>query len=155
MDTKSLIASFLGSALTLLVGIVLLRFVDIRSVQGSGNTSGWQAREYLETTNKVTGKEALKACPAGFHMANMAEIVNPSALKYDTSRGYTAPDSGSGPPFGVEGWVRTGGEDWGKGPTTGGGIANCELWTTNANDEAGSVVMLTAGWGPNVGAVIR
>jgi hypothetical protein len=123
------------------------------SPQISPQTTIWQARHYYETKIKVTGKQALQACSNGFHMANMAEIINPSALKYDLDLGFTLADSGSGPPFGEEGWVRTGGPSWGPGPTSGGGIANCSVWTSEASDESGTVVSLTPGWGPNTGSI--
>jgi hypothetical protein len=154
MDKNLLKASFLGSLFT--VVLATLAFFSLRgsTVSGNASTASWQARRYCLTKTKVTGDKPLTSCPAGFHMANMAEIVNPSTLQYDTTAGFSAPDSGSGPPFGEEGWIRTGLVAGGKGPLTGGGIANCELWTTAATDEGGSVVQLTAGWGPNVGAVV-
>jgi hypothetical protein len=123
------------------------------SAQTTSHTVGWQARLYYETKSKTTGKHALEACSIGFHMANMAEIMNPSSLKYDSDAGFTLADSGSGPPFGEDGWIRTGEPSWGAGPTSGGGIANCSVWTSEASDESGTVVSLTPGWGSNVGSI--
>lgn len=156
MDKNLLKASFLASVFTVALATLVFYVLRGSTVFGSSNTesTSWQARRYCLTKTKVAGNKPLTACPAGFHMANMAEIVNPSVLKYDTSVGFNAPDSGSGPPFNEEGWVRTGEVSWGPGPTSGGGIANCELWTKDAADESGSVVALTPAWGSNIGAVI-
>jgi hypothetical protein len=156
-DKNLLKASFLGSVFTVVLATFFLYGLRGSTVLGSSSTesTSWQARRYCLTKTKVAGNKPLTACPAGFHMANMAEIVNPSALKYDSTVGFSAPDSGSGPPFDEQGWVRTGLNSWGKGSVaTGGGVANCELWTTDAEDAGGTVVKLTGGWGTNVGAVV-
>jgi hypothetical protein len=64
-------------------------------------------RAFYLTTTEHNGAQALTACAAGFHMASLWEIWDPSNLRYDTTRGFTMADAGSGPP-GALGWVRTG-----------------------------------------------
>jgi hypothetical protein len=152
-------AVMFGTAIAIVVVVASLFWFSGGSAAVSEQKTtnvGWQARGYLLTKMKVNGKQALAACPSGYHMANMAEIVSPSSLKYDTSNGFTYPDSGSGPPFATEGWVRTGLPSWPIGtgsPTSGGGVANCRVWTSDAAEDSGSVVMLVGGWGANVGSI--
>ena len=105
---------------------------------------------YLTLAADFNGSQALNACTTGFHMASLWEIHEPSILKYDTSLGFTADDSGSGPPNEVVGfgWVRTG------GPRLFGtllrGTANCANWTsagsTNGTTDFGSIVGLSGDW---------
>jgi hypothetical protein len=72
-------------------------------------------REYYLTTAPVVANQALSACAAGFHMASLWEIQDPSNLDYNIVLGYALnADQGHGPPtfdgIGViSGWVRTGG----------------------------------------------
>jgi hypothetical protein len=63
---------------------------------------------YYLTTRTFQGNAALTAGTAGFHMASLWEIRDTSNLQYDTSRGLTQADSGSGPPTETWGWARTG-----------------------------------------------
>ena len=65
------------------------------------------SRAFYLTTTTHTGAQATTACAAGFHMASLWEIFDPSNLRYDATVGATADDSGAGPPF-LGGWVRTG-----------------------------------------------
>src|SRR5262249_29960257 len=87
-----------------------------------------KSRYYL-TTVGVQGNAALTACDKDFHMASLWEIHDTSNLEYDTSRGLTRDDSGSGPPTGL-GWIRTGG---GALSSTLAGEGNCNAWTTNSS----------------------
>ena len=64
--------------------------------------------KYYLTSVSVPGDAALTACDPGFHMASLWEIHDTSNLQYDTGRGLTQDDSGSGPPAAL-GWIRTGG----------------------------------------------
>jgi hypothetical protein len=109
--------------------------------------SAWRGRGYYLTPGAVQGNQPLTACASGYHMANMAEILNPSMLNYDTSKGFKTDDSGSGPPWSAQGWVRTG-EASSSGAITGGGVANCKLWTDNTHANTGTVVWLSPSWGP-------
>jgi hypothetical protein len=117
------------------------------SVLASAPTT-WSGRGFYLTKAAVQGDKPIGSCSTGYHMANMAEIVNPSVLKYDTGLGYMNPDSGSGPPFDVEGWVRTGNVGIGAA-LNGGGYANCAVWTTNSPDSGGTVIQLQGVWGTN------
>ena len=54
---------------------------------------------------------AAAACAAGFHMAALVELLDPSTLAYVAGLGVPEPfqsDQGSGPPFQLRGWARTG-----------------------------------------------
>jgi hypothetical protein len=78
------------------------------------------------TKNSADGSQALTACAAGFHMASLWEIFDPSNLQYDGTLGRTNDDSGFGPPtadfFLNGGWVRTG---FGSSATGAVGETNC------------------------------
>ena len=65
-------------------------------------------RAFYVTSVGHKGDAASTACESGFHMASIWEIIDVSNLRYDTARGFTRPDSGSGPPQWEEGWIRTG-----------------------------------------------
>lgn len=65
-------------------------------------------RFYLTLNGDFDGSEASTACDPGFHMASMWEVIDPSNLRYDTTRGVLGMDSGSGPPNLTGGWIRTG-----------------------------------------------
>lgn len=72
---------------------------------GSCTTDG--RRRYYLTTFSLEGDHGADDCEGAFHMAAMFELLDLSNLEYDTTRGITYADSGSGPPT-VEGWIRTG-----------------------------------------------
>src|SRR5262245_44703036 len=73
-------------------------------------------RSFYLTKSPVQGNQVLSACGAGFHMASRFEIASLSGLVYDSKRGASSDDSGSGPPSsaatysssGPSGWIRTG-----------------------------------------------
>jgi hypothetical protein len=104
---------------------------------GSCNPSPRRRRYYL-TTSQYTGNAPLDAgvCAPGFHFASYAELANPTALEYDTSRGFTQDDSGSGPPAVpvAGGWVRSG--------TASESIQNCNVWTSASSSHGGSLLFL-------------
>jgi hypothetical protein len=82
--------------------------------RGQGNSPGGQPqlgpRKFYLTQTLDNGSQALSACAAGYHMASLWEIFDPSNLKYDTTLGVTQADSGSGPPSKettASGWIRT------------------------------------------------
>ena len=79
---------------------------------------------------------ATPACDPGFHFASFLEIIDVSNLKYDTARGRTGDDSGSGPPVFTNGWVRSGG---GPGET-----AECRTWTSHSAGDSGQTNRLIA-----------
>jgi hypothetical protein len=82
-------------------------------------------------------------CSQGYHFASIYEMVDPSNLQYNPNLGTTRTDSGMGPPSGLEGWVRTGGE---KHYDLLAGSANCYGWDTTGPDEYGTVVSLQSEW---------
>lgn len=100
-------------------------------------------RLFYLTTTSVAGNAATTACAAGYHMASMWEIFEVSTLKYNTSLGYTATDSGSGPPASISGWIRTGITSF---TNTVPGNANCNSWTSNNAAHNGTRVNLQPQW---------
>jgi hypothetical protein len=106
---------------------------------------GWAdtRRRFYVTQDVHDGSQALSACAAGFHMASLWEILDPTQLQYDTTLGQTTEDSGFGPPSRIGGWVRTG------KPSTIGSIyaggASCSGYSTAAAG-LGTVVSLTSSW---------
>ena len=92
-----------------------------------------ERRRYYLTIDQFDASEADEPgnCSEGFHFASLWEIEGPSQLRYDTGRGLTGPDSGSGPPArtllpgsSVLGWVRSGQIE----PAA---TDNCDIWATN------------------------
>jgi hypothetical protein len=91
---------------------------------------------YLTKTFTHTGAETLSACAAGYHMASLWEIHDPTNLRYDTELGFTESDSGFGPPT-HGGWIRTGG----AANTVGGaGVGNCNAWKSASGADFGTIV---------------
>lgn len=110
--------------------------------------SGDSRRVFYLTTTTHTGSAAKSACDDGFHMASLWEIHDASGLRYDTSRGATKADSGSGPPndgglqsFNPGGWIRTGAVSTSSGTP---GTANCSAYTSNSGD--GTAAYLVDNW---------
>ncbi len=101
------------------------------------------ARLFYLTTSLAAGNSALTACAAGFHMASLWEIHDVATLKYDTSRGFSANDSGQGPPASIAGWIRTGVPNF---TNTVPGNANCNSWTSNDAGHNGTRVNLQPQW---------
>jgi len=153
VNIRILSSSMIVGICTFALGSMVSQFLWTVKAQPA---TTWQARQYCLSRTMATGKQALTACPTGFHMANMAEIINTSALMYATSVGYTLADSGSGPPFSTEGWVRTG-ENATNGSLTvplsytGGGIGNCNVWTSDAATMTGTSVFLAPEWASYAG----
>lgn len=100
-------------------------------------------RRFYLTTTSVLGAAATTACALGFHMASMWEIHDVSTLQYDTSIGYAATDSGSGPPASIAGWIRTGVPSFSN---TVPGNANCTSWTSSSAAQNGTRVNLQPQW---------
>lgn len=100
-------------------------------------------RLFYLTTSTVAGNAAITACAAGYHMASMWEIFDVSTLEYNTSLGYTATDSGSGPPASIAGWIRTGVPSF---TNTVPGNANCNAWSSNNAAHNGTRVNLQPQW---------
>jgi hypothetical protein len=107
-------------------------------------TSDGRKRWYL-TANTMGGNAPLTACAAGFEMASLWQISDPSTLVYDTTRGATRTDAGSGPPTGLTGWIRTGYAS--SSGTITEGQDNCSAWSSVLSSY-GTVVVLPTDWNP-------
>jgi hypothetical protein len=117
------------------------RKVSASSMQAP-QTASTGLRKYYATDSIKDGSQALTACAAGYHMASLWEIMDPSNLEYNTALGWVNDDSGEGPPT-YDGWVRTGyEEDASMTP----GKANCNLWTSTEYDDWGTAVKLAQDW---------
>jgi hypothetical protein len=98
---------------------------------------------YLTSSYAYNGSQAEDACAAGYHMASLWEILDPSNLRYDTGLGDDRADSGMGPPTVSFGWVRTGHDnDVGTNP----GQANCDTWSSVSGMHNGTTVRLATDW---------
>ena len=111
-----------------------------------------QPRQFYLTTNSFDGSHAETACASGFHMASLWEIFDTSTLVYNTTLGKTQADSGSGPPSGVIGWIRTGSVANDADVMNHAGIANCNGYTENDGTKVGTVANLQAFWGAPPGS---
>jgi hypothetical protein len=123
--------------LTTLAALGLLLVGTLVSAAEAGN------RKFYVTKNGMGGSQALTACATGYHMASLWEILQPSTLTYDTALGFVTDDSGSGPPVGVAGWIRTG---WQEDVLPTRGLANCHAWTSSAATDLGTYVYLPGIW---------
>jgi hypothetical protein len=139
---KNSLIAFAG--LMLLAGILafLLEGIGHGQQDGRNAPARGQSRYYL-TATLHKGNEALMACAAGYHMASLWEIQEPSNLRYDTTLGFTRRDSGSGPPSDSFGWVRTG---WDADESGLPGSANCNAWTSDSPFGEGAAVGLPRIW---------
>jgi hypothetical protein len=100
-------------------------------------------RLFYLTTTLHDGNAPITACAAGYHMASMWEIHDLAALKYNTSLGYSATDSGSGAPASIAGWIRTGVPSF---TNTVPGNANCNSWASDDPSHNGTRVNLQPQW---------
>ena len=75
-------------------------------------------------------------------MVSLWEILDTTRLRYNTTLGYTKPDSGQGPPA-YSGWVRTG---YDNGTTGSQGATNYDGWTSNSADDIGTSTLLASDW---------
>ena len=100
-------------------------------------------RQFYLTTTTHDGLSAPTACAAGYHMASLWEIHDPTQLRYDRTLGASGDDAGSGPPANDSGWIRTGAN---AQTAAGPGDSNCNAYTSNSNADAGTLVELTEEW---------
>ncbi len=101
-------------------------------------------RRFYLTQTAYPGDQALSACATGYHMASLWEIYDPSHLLYDSDLGRIGGDSGSGPPSGLSGWIRTG---YYAADDTSGSVypaPNCNAWQSTSG--SGSKVLLSSDW---------
>ena len=118
-----------------------------------------QARQrrkfYLTDSESFDGAEAANACAAGFHMASLWEIFDPSNLVYDRTRGLViggaANSAEAGPPNFFAGWIREGGARVGSEPNTTPGARDCLGYTSADAVQHGTLVGLSADWGAGSG----
>jgi hypothetical protein len=110
---------------------------------GAAPAASTGMRQFYLTMVNHDGSEASTACAEGYHMASFWEIIDPSNLKYNTTLGFGRPDSGSGPPAELYGWVRTGNVNQTSSTT---GQANCDGWSSNDSSHYGTVVGLPGAW---------
>jgi hypothetical protein len=96
--------------------------------------------------------EALSSCAAGYHMASLWEILDPTELRYARclAEAKVLADQGSGPPAGYWGWVRTGGDG---SVVELAGQANCHVWTDTALGHFGTIVRLNPDWAAPASAI--
>ena len=90
----------------------------------SQGSSPWSARAFYLSKIEVPGGAAQTACSAGFHMASIYEVLNVSALRYETTLGIEVGDLGQGPPGLSYGWIKTG--------LVGDPMHTCNGWTSSA-----------------------
>jgi hypothetical protein len=146
IDIKLNRALVVGLACVLVVA-VLLGFLTLTGGNASASevqapqTASTGMRQFYLTTASLNGDEVLDACAAGYHMASLWEIADPSNLVYNTDLGSHLSDSGQGPPA-MSGWVRTG---YISG-TEVTGRANCSLWTSDSSGDWGSYALLHSEW---------
>ncbi len=95
----------------------------------------------------AAGSTATTTCAAGYHMASLWEINDPSNLKYNTGLGYTSDDSGDGPPTTTWGWVRTG---YVSSDANIPGKANCLGWTSHGLNRYGTTAGLPMTWNNDI-----
>jgi hypothetical protein len=141
--TRGLVAVLSLVLLVVNLGAYLAR--DPAGVAASGAEASQAAstglRHYYLTKTSHDGAGALGACAAGYHMASLWEILDPSNFQYNTELGLTEGDSGQGPTI-WSGWVRTGTmADVGAQP----GEGNCYGWAEADSGANGTLVGLS--WG--------
>jgi hypothetical protein len=117
--------------------------------QDSGTSVGAAGvrQYYLTADSNYIGSQASTACAAGYHMASLWEILDPSNLRYNTSLGDSRADSGMGPPSDSYGWIRTGySSDDGSDPAHGPGRPNCDTWSSSGAANYGTTLNLPSEW---------
>ena len=138
-------------SLLVLIGFLLLGATKAGTVSDRQGPPE-RPRYFYMTQSLHNGAQALSACAAGYHMASMWEIYDPSNLRYETRLGRTQDDSGFGPPTTVvEGWIRTG--YVAKADANIPGRVNCNAWTSSNFEDSGTLVHFSQSWdagGPGV-----
>src|SRR5262245_19955593 len=96
MATRSLRKRFAGRiALGLLSIVFPLGVVQVFQVEPSAQAQPpFAKRKFYLTKTGVVGAHPTTACAAGFHMAAMSEIVDPSNFVYDKTLGFSWEDLG-------------------------------------------------------------
>ncbi|MGH9796338.1 MAG: hypothetical protein ACRD5G_16340 [Candidatus Acidiferrales bacterium] len=150
--TIASIPRFVKAGTATLVALVLILagtvVSDLRVGAQSAKRSNDTRRAFYLTPLTYDGSQAVNACVAGYHMASMWEIMDPSNLRYETTLGATEADAGSGPPITLGAWIRTG--RFAQTVSTG-NLPNCNVWTSNSTTDYGTVVGLTDEWSGTAG----
>ena len=143
---KKSLAAFVGVLVLVGLSATLLPLVG-RGQGGRDNALPHRGpRQFYLTRTIHNGSQALSACAAGYHMASLWEIHDPSNLKYNTELGFTSEDSGFGPPS-DGGWIRTGNH---ANVEDNPGFGNCQAWTSASSAHDGAFAELGAGfWSSN------
>ncbi|MEZ4333332.1 MAG: right-handed parallel beta-helix repeat-containing protein [Myxococcota bacterium] len=105
--------------------------------------SGAERHFYLSKT-PVNGQSALQQCAAGFHMASLGELFDPSGLRYDALRGHALGDGTPPTSSAAAGWIRTGYTAYANSGEP--GKSNCDAWTAGAGIAGGTVAYLNEVW---------
>ena len=144
METlKNLVVVTIAVALVLVLGSLLTQRVSAVNKP--------ILRAFYLTTTQHTGDQASIACAAGFHMASMWEVVDPSNLRYDDSLGFRNPNQDSnGAPSGKSGWIATGTEPIAAGLP---GETNCSSWSSSSGELLGTAASLELVWNSTATAV--
>ncbi len=95
-----------------------------------GSCSAEGEKRFYLTPALHPGSSAAAACTAGFHLAQLSEIWDPSSLHYDSVMGHTIAGE-TGAPMVNQGWIYGTDED-----------ADCSNYTSSAG--GGQIAMLTA-----------
>ena len=109
------------------------------------------SKSYYLSSASAQGSGAMAACAAGYHMASLWEIADPSSLQYadDEPAAATCADGGAGPPAFIWAWVRTGANTEASPQP---GYVQCQLWTSNSDADLGTAVTLPPYWpDPTIG----
>jgi hypothetical protein len=128
-------------SLPILFGLLILSAAPT-PLGSNGQGPPQRPRNFYLTKTEHNGAQALSACAAGYHMASLWEIFDPSNLRYDTDLGFKSDDSGFGPPDNY-GWIRTGHS---AATFTIPGVGNCNAWTSSDGGGSGSLAGLQPGW---------
>ena len=110
-------------------------------------TAATQRRLFYQTSATHPGNAASTACAAGFHMASMWDLYDPTLRYASDHPDALAPvtwDLGEGPPFAVTAWVRSGRP---SSTSDQAGVGNCSQWTSSSINDHGSVAGLDVFWG--------
>lgn len=108
------------------------------NVCGDGSCTSDGRKRYYLTDAIHSGAPALTACTAGFHMASLWEIANPTELSYDGRLGYELAD-GQGV-SGTYGWIRNGWFSYTAAASP--ALSNCAAHTSSAAGDFGTTVGL-------------
>ncbi len=141
--SRFLVAALLALAVIVLAAL-LVRGPAPASASGEQLEAATDAMRRFYLAPSVDSAPLAKgACETGYHFASLWEILDTSMLVYDTALGIVPPgaDMGSGPPAGLEGWVRTGYVSSSENTP---GQGNCNSWQLDIG--FGTKARLASNW---------